>query len=343
MSMTLSEVCELVGGELRGDGALVVERLAALDQADEGSLVFAFDPAAVVQAEASGAGSAVVRTGCQCALPHIVVPDVRKAQSVLLRAFQPPRPAPTGVHPTAVLGEGVVVGSDPSIAPYAVIGAGTVLGARVVIGAHTVIGERCAVGDDTILKPHVTLYDGVRVGARCTIDSGAVVGADGYGFTHDGGQHQLVPQIGGVVIEDECEIGANTCIDRATLGCTRIGAGTKIDNLVMVAHNVRTGRHCLLISQVGVAGSTTLGNGVVLAGQVGVADHLDIGDGVMVGAQSGVAKSAAPGQRLMGTPALPGIEFHRMMAALTRLPDMMREARRAEREARAAAGQESGG
>ena len=333
MTKTLSEVCELVGGELRGDGALVVERLAGLDHAAPGSLVFAFEPSAVAAAEASGASAVLLREDCQSSLPAVAVADPRRAQGILLRAFMPPRPAPTGIHPTAVVDESAVIGPDPSIGAYAVIGAGARIGARVRIGAHTVLGAGCAVGDDSLLHAHVTLYDGVEVGQRVVIDSGAVLGADGYGYNFVDGGHRLVPQLGGVVIEDDVEIGANTTVDRATLGTTRIGAGTKIDNLVMVAHNVQTGQHCLLISQVGVAGSTTLGNGVVLAGQVGVADHITLGDGVMVGAQSGVAKDAAPGQRLMGTPALPGIEFHRMMAALTRLPGMMRELRRKEREA----------
>lgn len=343
MSMTLTDVAALVGGELHGEGATVIERLGGLDLADAGSLVFAFDAPAAARAAGSGAGAAVVKSGSDCQLPHVAVEDVRRAQQMLLRAFRPPRPAPTGIHPTAVVDETAAIGPEVSIGPYCVVGAGTTLGARVVLGAHTVVGARCRVGDDTRLHPHVTLYDDVSLGQRVTVDSGAVIGADGYGFVFENGAHQSVPQLGAVVIEDDCEIGANTCIDRATLGATRIGAGTKIDNLVQVAHNVRTGRHCLLISQVGVAGSTTLGNGVVLAGQVGVADHIELGDGVMVGAQAGVAKNAPAGQRLMGSPALPGIEFHRMMAALTRLPDVIREFRRMQREARDAESREAGG
>ncbi|HAZ62884.1 MAG TPA: UDP-3-O-(3-hydroxymyristoyl)glucosamine N-acyltransferase [Armatimonadetes bacterium] len=334
--MTLREVAAVIGGELHGDGALQIDNLATRDTADDGSLIFAFDAAEAGRVEPGCAAAAVIREGATCALPYITVLDVRAAQNALLQVFRRPVPPPSGIHPTAVVDPSAVIGADASIGPLVVIGPDTQLGDRVRVGAQTVIGARCVIGDDTALAANVTLYDDVRLGARCIIHAGAVLGADGYGYQFVDGRHQGIPQIGGVVLEDEVEVGANTCIDRATLGVTKIGAGTKIDNLVMIAHNVSTGQHCLIISQVGIAGSTTLGNAVIVAGQAGLADHLTIGDGVMIGAQAGVAKNATPGQRLLGTPALPGIEFHRMMAALTRLPDMIREYRAAQRQEAAA-------
>jgi UDP-3-O-[3-hydroxymyristoyl] glucosamine N-acyltransferase len=198
------------------------------------------------------------------------------------------------------------------------------LGDRCRVGANSVVGAECRLGADTVLHANVTLYPRTVVGARVTIHSGAVLGAAGYGYRQDGGRHVPIPQLGVVVIEDEVDIGANTCIDRATIGETRIGAGTKIDNLVQIAHNCSLGRACLVIGQVGMGGSCEVGDGVVLAGQVGLADHVTIGSGARVGAQSGVAREVPAGGRYVGTPAVPAVEAHRIHLAWRRLPGMLR-------------------
>jgi UDP-3-O-[3-hydroxymyristoyl] glucosamine N-acyltransferase len=214
---------------------------------------------------------------------------------------------------------------------HAVVEAGARIGPRVRVSPLVYIGAGVEVGEDSALGPHVTLLDGVRVGRRVVIHPGAVLGADGFGFAFDGTQHRKIPQTGGVLIEDDVEIGANTTIDRATFGDTIVRRGTKIDNLVQIGHNVEVGEHSILVAQVGVSGSSRLGRGVVLAGQVGVADHVTIGDGVLVGAQGGVPSSLEAGGKFLGTPARPMLEAKRIMAAEARLPELLRRVRALER------------
>jgi UDP-3-O-[3-hydroxymyristoyl] glucosamine N-acyltransferase len=259
------------------------------------------------------------------------VDDPRRALARVLPALYPERVPAPGVHPTAVLGDGVAIAASATVGPCAVIGDGCVVGERARIGAQTVLGERCRVGDDAVLHAHVTLYDGASVGDRSVIHSGARIGADGFGFVWEGGGHRKVPQVGGCRVENDVEIGCNTTIDRGSVGDTVIGAGSKIDNLVQIGHNCRIGRHVIIISQVGISGSTRVGDGAVLAGQAGVGGHLEIGAGARVAGQAGVTASVDAGATVSGYPARPHREAMRAQAAVFKLPELMKRLRELER------------
>lgn len=329
--MTLREVAALLGGELAGPAELEIKGLGAVDSAVAGELVVAFDADALATAEGSSAAAIVVGPAVRPERPHIRVDNPRAAFDQLLDAFAPPPRPPAGIHPSAVIDPTVVLGAEPTVGPGTVIEADVVIGDRCRIGAQCFVGERARLGDDVTLHPRVTLYAGVVLGDRVVVHSGAVIGADGFGYRQTPQGHRKVPHLGTVVLEDDVEIGANSCIDRAKVGATRIGAGTKIDNLVLIAHNCRLGRHCLLVGQSGLAGSVVLGDGVVLAGQAGVADHLTIGDGAVVGAQAGVMRAVEPGGRVIGTPASDPVQFFRQLALLRRLPELLQRLRRLER------------
>jgi UDP-3-O-[3-hydroxymyristoyl] glucosamine N-acyltransferase len=230
-----------------------------------------------------------------------------------------------------VVAEDASVDGSASVGPLVVIESGAVIGARVRLWPLVYVGAGARIDEGSVLYPHVVVRDGVRLGRRVIVHSGAVLGADGFGYVPDPRGHRKIPQVGGVVIEDDVEIGANTTIDRAMLGDTHIGRGTKIDNLVQVAHNVSIGEHGILAAQVGLSGSVQLGPGTVLAGQVGVADHVRIGAGALVYAQSGVAKDVPAGERLMGSPARSAPQMRRVIVALDRLPDLLRTLRILER------------
>ncbi|MEQ9568691.1 MAG: UDP-3-O-(3-hydroxymyristoyl)glucosamine N-acyltransferase, partial [Longimicrobiales bacterium] len=255
--------------------------------------------------------------------PRVVVDDGHRALQALLAAWHPPRPLRPGVHPTAVLGRGVVLGDEVEVGPYAVLEAGAVVGDRVRIGAHAVVGEGASVGDDSVLHPHVVLYPGSVVGARVILHAGVRLGVDGFGYAWVDGGHRKVPQVGRCVVDDDVEIGANSTVDRGSIGDTRVGSGTKLDNLVHLAHNVRTGPHCAAAALVGVAGSTRLGAGVFLGGQAGVIGHLELGEGVKVAAAAAVYRDVPPGTTVSGHPARPNREFLRSRAHLERLPKLV--------------------
>jgi UDP-3-O-[3-hydroxymyristoyl] glucosamine N-acyltransferase len=226
------------------------------------------------------------------------------------------------VHPTAQMGEGACV------QPFAVVGEGSVVGARCRLHSGAIVGRRCRLGDDVVLHPNVVLYDGTVVGNRVIIHSGSVIGSDGFGYRFQNGRHVKVPQLGHVEVGDDVEIGACTTIDCSTFGTTRIGEGTKIDNLVQVAHNCRIGRHNILVGQVGIAGSWSTGDYVTMAGQVGVADHVHIGERALVGAKAGVVRDVPAGERMLGAPATPEREQKRILLSLEKLPDIRRDMRR---------------
>ncbi|HEY0783161.1 MAG TPA: UDP-3-O-(3-hydroxymyristoyl)glucosamine N-acyltransferase, partial [Thermoanaerobaculia bacterium] len=247
-----------------------------------------------------------------------------------------PRPWPAGVHQAAVVGQGCVVDATAHVGPYAVIGDGSRIGAGAVVQALAVVGRGCTVGDRAVLDPHSVLDDGTELGAGAIVHAGAVLGSDGFGYTFHQGAHRKVPQVGRVVVEADVEIGANTAIDRATLGETRIGAGTKIDNLVQIGHNVRIGRSSIVCGQAGVAGSCTIGDGVVLAGQAGIGDHLNLADGSQVAAQGGVLHDVPPGVQVAGYPAMPARQFRRQLVLLSRLGEMEKRLRALEKRLGAA-------
>ena len=338
-SLSVGQLAQHLGAELVGDPDGVVSGAAPLETAKSGEVSFLANrkylrylgatraSAVIVGRELGDLGDAPPQ---DVAVLWVDDPHVALAQALAL--LYPERARERDIHPTAVLGPEVELGKDLYIGPYAVVGTGAKLADGVSLGAHSVVGQRCVVGENTELKDHVTLYPDTVVGARCVIHSGTCIGVDGFGYVFHEGQHQKVPQVGCCVIEHDVEIGSNVCIDRGSVGETRIGAGTKIDNLVHIAHNVRIGRNCVIVAQVGIAGSTTVGNGVALAGQVGIIGHLHIGDGARVAAQAGVSHDIPAGETWFGYPARPRTQVMRANAAFLKLPELMRRVRQIEKQ-----------
>lgn len=328
---TLDRVAEVTEGELFGAGSTPIARVSPIGEAGPDALGFLADRRYLGAAADSRAGAFLVTDEFADQVdpdrPRVVVSDGHRALQALLSALHPPPVPEPGVHPTAVLGRGVKLGDDVEVGPYAVLEAGARVGARSRIGAHAVVGRGVEMGEDCVLHPHVVLYPGARLGSRVILHAGARIGVDGFGYAWIDGGHRKVPQVGECIVEDDVEIGANTTIDRGSIGDTRIGAGTKLDNLVHLAHNVRVGPHCAAAALVGIAGSTRLGTGVFLGGQAGVIGHLAVGDGVKVAAKAGVFRDVPPGETVSGTPSRPNREFLRSRAALERLPKLVARVR----------------
>lgn len=315
---------------------LEVKGVGRLEDAGGDEVSFFAHPAYRVQLEATGAAAVIVArdfsppTGCRSDLAWIRVDNPYLAVAEALRAFHPAdRPAP-GIHSTAVVAADAELGEGVHVAPRAVIGAGCSVGARTVVESGCVLGAGVRVGKDCHLHPNVTLYPGISLGNRVVVHAGAVIGADGFGYAQDGARQVKVPQVGTVEVEDDVEIGANACVDRATLGATRIGRGTKIDNLVQIGHNCRVGEHSVLCGQVGLGGSTVVGDGVMIGGQAGVRDHLRIGHGARVAGRSGVTDDVPDGARVAGFPHLEARQWRRAVAAVRRLPELLQRLRRLE-------------
>lgn len=336
--VTAGEIAEAVGGRVLGDAAAVAHAVAPLDRAGPGEVSFLAAARYAPLFAATRAGIVLVAPELEgvagpAQTVRIVVARPHEAMlKVLPRLYRPPAREP-GVHPTAILGRGVQLGADVTVGPYAILGDGTVLGDRAWVDAHVVVGAECAVGEDSHVFPHATLYPRSRLGKRVAIHSGVRIGSDGFGYVFGNGQHQKIPHVGGCVIEDDVEIGANTTIDRGSIGDTVIGAGTKIDNLVQVGHNCRIGRLCLLMSQVGISGSTRVEDGVIIAGQAGLAGHITIGAGARIAARGGVFGDVPAGETWSGYPARPHREALRAQAAMFKLPAIIRRLERlAERD-----------
>lgn len=328
MRKTAHEIAELVRGRLLGDPAREITGVASLQEATETEVAFVESAAHREVAEHSQAGCLIVPEGLH--IPNktlIEVAHPRRAFAEVVLVFHPPRRPTPGIHPTAIVGENVVLGEGVSIGPYAVLESEVRIGARVQIGAHVCIGARSSVGDDSILHPHVTIYPDVHIGARVIIHSGSVIGSDGFGYFLVEERYEKFPQVGTVIIEDDVEIGANVCIDRGTLGPTRIGRGVKIDNLVQIAHNVTIEADTVIAAQAGIAGSSYIERGVQIGGQVGIADHVRIERGAILGAQAGIpsGKKIRAGEFVWGTPARPMREFKQQYAHLTRLPHLRQQ------------------
>lgn len=325
MPFSAAEVANYLQGRVIGDPATVLTGFAPADRARAGDLTFAESEAFFAKAEQTTAAAIIVSGPFRSERKTLIqVPDARVAFAKALTLFFPEQHPAPGVHPTAVIAPSARIDPTAHIGPHCVVGERARIGPRCVLHAGDFVGEDCQLGEEVILFPNVTLYARTEVGHRVRIHAGAVIGADGFGYVQDNGIHRKVPQIGNVIIGDDVEIGANTTIDRGALGPTIIGRGTKIDNLVMIAHNVEVGEHCLLVGQVGIAGSTKLGNYVVLAGQVGIAGHLRIGNRVTIAAQSGVMHDIPDGEKWLGTPAGPDRETKRQMVALRHLPEALK-------------------
>lgn len=337
----LADLAARVGGEVRGDGGHRVAGIRALGEAGPDDLSLLTHPRYRDEAAASRAGALMVPAGkralaeAAAGRPLLVVADPARALTVLLPLFHPPRAPEAGVHPTAVVGAGCSIDPTAHVGPYAVIGDGTAVGAGAAVEALAVVGRDCAIGAGARLRPHAVVYDGCVVGERCEVHSGAVVGADGFGFASrvvDGvPEHTRVPQVGHVVLEADVEVGANTAIDRGALGATVVGAGSKIDNLVQVGHNCRLGRGVVVSGQAGLSGSTVVGDGVMMGGRSGSYGHLEIGAGTQVAGTAVVAQSVPPGQRLAGNPAVPLAAWRRQVTLVGRLGDVVRRLRAVEK------------
>jgi UDP-3-O-[3-hydroxymyristoyl] glucosamine N-acyltransferase len=330
--LTADAIARAVGGQVVGDASAVVRSVAPLERATDGDLSFLATPRHAPALAASRA--AVVLVSPELAdtpgavRARVVVADPQAALVSLLSQFAPAADAEPGVHATAVVGRDVRLGRGVRIGPYAVIGEGARLGDRVVVGAHCVVEPGVEIGEGSRVHAHVTLYSGTELGRDVVIHAGARIGADGFGYILRNGRHEKIPHVGRCVIGDEVEIGANATIDRGSVGDTVIGAGTKIDNLVHVAHNCRVGKNCLFAAQVGLAGSVVIEDGVALGGQVGVADHHTIGAGARLAAQAGVFGDVPAGQTWSGYPARPHREALRAQAALFRLAPLLKRLER---------------
>jgi UDP-3-O-[3-hydroxymyristoyl] glucosamine N-acyltransferase len=334
MQATLAELAVLVDGSLLGDGRLLIHGAAALRDAQPGEITL-IDGEERNRRLADCRATAVVvpKSFLPGGLAAIQVDDVHRAFSAIVRYFRPGRQEHrTGVSPLAVVSPTARLAADVQVHPLATIGDDVVIGSRTTIhsGVHVLAG--CQIGQDVTIFPNAVLYENTIVGPRCVIHAGAVLGAYGFGYVLVEGRHQLSPQLGNVVLGADVEIGAGTTVDRGTYGPTLIGEGTKIDDLVMVAHNCRIGRHNMLCSQVGIAGSTTTGDYVVMAGQVGVRDHVHIGDRTVLGAMAGVSNDVPDGSRMIGIPATPEREQKIKQAAFSKLPEMRRQLRQLERK-----------
>jgi len=326
MSITVHALAARIGGHVEGDGNISLQGIASIPHARSTDITFAENPKHSAAAENCAAAAVIVPLNTPASRKTVIrVKNPRAAFARALAVFHPPRQYPAGVHPTARLGRDVRLGEGVFLGEYAVLRDRVSVGNRTVIDAHTIIGEGTTLGDDCLLYPNVTLYHDVHIGHRVAIHSGSVIGSDGFGYVQDGAERLKIPQTGNVIIEDDVEIGANVAIDRATMDSTIIKRGTKIDNLVQIAHNVTLGRNCIVISQVGIAGSVQIGDNVTLAGQAGIADHLTIGENSVVAAQSGVAEDVPPGSVVFGSPAQPVMQTKRQIIALRKLPDLLRK------------------
>lgn len=320
---TLKELAAYLGGTVQGDQDLAVNGLAPLENAGPDKITFLANPKYAAKVAETGAGAVLMAPGGERYGRNVIeVANPYLGFAKLLTLFYTQQHPTLGVMPGASIGAQTTLGGDISIYPGACIGNNVSIGSRTVIHSGAVIYDGAVIGDDCLIHANTTIRERCRIGNRCIIQPGAVIGSDGFGYAPDGRSYYRIPQIGIVVLEDDVEIGANSCIDRAALEVTLIKRGTKLDNLVQVAHNCQIGEDCMIVSQVGISGSTKIGNHVTLAGQVGVAGHLSIGDNVMVGAQSGVPGSLAANAGYSGTPAMPHKEWLRAMAVVPRLPEL---------------------
>jgi UDP-3-O-[3-hydroxymyristoyl] glucosamine N-acyltransferase len=333
MAFSVSYIAECLHGEVQGDGTVELTGFAAAEHAGAGDLTFAETNTFLAAAEETEA-AAILMSGefPSTAKVLIRVPDARAAVAQVLPLFFPPAHYTSVVHPSATVADSAQIDSTAHIGPHCVVGDRVRLGARSVLVGGNHIDHDCQIGDDVTMHPNVVVYAQSSIGDRVTIHAGTVIGSDGYSYVFDGGRHRKMLHVGQVIIHDDVEIGANSAIDRGALGATIIGEGTKIDNLVHIAHNVVIGRHCLVMGQVGFAGSTQLGDYCVIASQSGIAGHLKLGNQCTVGAKSGVMRDVPDRGTVFGYPAGPDKQVKRHMVAVTQLPDFIRRIRELEKK-----------
>lgn len=338
MEFTVNQIAQLAGGTVEGDGEALISEFAKIEEGVPGALSFLANPKYTHHIYTTRSTAVLVRRDFEpeapvaAALirvddPYATVAHLLTIAQSMLSSRRTGIEQPSFIDPTATIGEGVYIGA------FAYVGPGAVIGDNAQIFPQSYVGDKAEIGHDTILYSGSKVYPGCRIGARCILHSGSVIGADGFGFAPDGkGGYEKIPQIGIVEIADDVEIGANTTIDRATMGATRIQSGTKLDNLIQIGHNVEVGSNTVMAAQSGVAGSTKVGAGCMVGGQAGLAGHIHVGDGAQLAAQTGVHADVAPGSRLIGSPAEELRAYGRQVAAMKHLPEMIRSLRRIEKE-----------
>ena len=330
MNKTLRELAQLSGGEASGDDVLIAG-IAGIDEAGPNQITFAISPH-IAKAARSKAGAVIIPAGTEnFAKPAIRVTNPRLAFSCLLALFNPPPAVERIVHPTAIVGQNVTISPEAAVMAYAVIGDGVAIGRGSLVYPHVYIGEGSVIGEDCLIYPRVTLRERTMLGNRVIIQSGAVLGGDGFGFITVDGEHLKVPQVGNVVIEDDVEIGALSAVDRATIFSTIVKRGTKIDNFVHIAHNDVIGEHCLIAAMTGISGSVTVGHHVTMAGQTGTTGHINIGDNSVFIARAGITKDAPANSFCAGVPARPHQEWSREQVAVHKLPEALKKIRELEK------------
>jgi UDP-3-O-[3-hydroxymyristoyl] glucosamine N-acyltransferase len=332
-TFTAGEIAEIIQGKVIGDASIKLSGVAAAESAEKGDLTFAESESYLKVAEQSQATAILVKhTTLGSSKLLIQVQDTRIAMAKALAVFYPAEEIPAGIHPTAIIDPTAQIDPTANVGPHCCIGKNVRIGKKTVLTASNHIGPNCSIGSQTVLHPNVVLYANSHIGDRVIIHAGSVIGSDGYGYILDHGVHRKIMQIGNVTISDDVEIGANTAIDRAALGSTVIGQGTKIDNLVHLAHNVKIGKHCLIMGQCGFAGSTELGDYCVIASQSGIADHLKLGHQSTVGAKSGVMRDIPDRGTVLGIPAVEQKQAKRQIIAIQHLPELVRKVRELEKE-----------
>jgi UDP-3-O-[3-hydroxymyristoyl] glucosamine N-acyltransferase len=331
MTYTAAEIAKELNGQVQGDESIQLSGFAPANAAKAGDLTFAENETFFIKAEQSAA-SAILVDGVFKSERKVIIKvlSARVAFARVLPLFFPEQTFAPGVHPSTVVAASATIDPTAHVGPHCAIGENVKIGPRAVLRGGNHVGDNSSIGAETQIFPNVTLYNQTQIGQRVRIHAGAVIGADGFGYVFDSGIHRKVPQVGQVIIQDDVEIGANVTIDRGALGPTVIGKGTKIDNLVQIAHNVIIGENSLLVAQVGIAGSTKIGKYVTLAGQVGIAGHLKIGDQAIVAAQSGVMHDIPEKGKWLGSPAQPDRQTKRQMIAVQQLPELLRRVRELE-------------
>ncbi len=341
MQTTVGQLAALIEGAVEGDSSIAIRGISSIEDAQEGDITFAENDKLLTSAERSRASAVIAPAhspkpaGFPAGKPLIRVKNPRFAFAQALRIFAPEPKVYKGIHPTAIIGENVSIGHHASVHALAVIGDNVRLGDNCVIYPFVYLGDNVTVGDNCVIYPHVVLHDNTEIGNSVVIHSGSVLGTDGFGYMFIENRHYKIPQIGRVIVEDDVEIGANVTIDKARTGSTRIGMGTKIDNLVHIAHNVTVGKNCVIVAQVGISGSVEVGDGVILAGQVGIKDHVTIGDGTIVAAKTGVIGDLPAGSFVSGVYGRPHGNEMRAQALFSKLPELNKQVK--DLEARLAA------
>ncbi|MCS7150890.1 MAG: UDP-3-O-(3-hydroxymyristoyl)glucosamine N-acyltransferase [Endomicrobia bacterium] len=327
MRLSLKEVAEIVQGKIFGDSDVVITGVNEPELAGQGEICFVSDKKFYDVLKKTGASAVILSEKVETlSIPQVVVDDPYFAFVKLLNIIYSERQNfYKGIHPTSVFGENVKLGENAGVGPYCVVSNNVRIGKETYIGANVFIGTNVEIGDNVIIYPHVVIRENVSIGNNVIVHSGSVIGSDGFGYIKKNGKYVKIPQVGKVVIEDDVEIGANVTIDRATISETRIGKGTKIDNLVHIAHNVKIGENVLLLAQVGIAGSSKVGNNTILAGQTGVTDHIKIGENVIAGPRTGIVQDVEDNSIVWGTPPIPFSEQKKIAVASRRIPKLIVE------------------